>query len=265
MNCRMKFHTIKLILFLLFLGNLTAQEWKIEEDGLPAVPSFQTSVYDFAGVLSPDQKQYLEQKLIRYADSTSTQIVIATVPDLEGHDINLYAAEWAHKWGIGQKGKDNGIFILLAPDDRKVAISTGYGVEHLLTDALSRRIIDRYMIPHFRQGDYFGGLNAATDAVFRVLSGAYRNDDSDNEPIPAWVIMLFILFFILLLVTLSRHMDSPGGGYTIDRPGGPVIWTGGRPFGPGPFDDGFGGGFGGGFSGGFGGGGFGGGGASGSW
>ncbi len=264
-----------LILSLFLWTGVLAQRtssWVIEEDGLPAKPSFQTSVYDFAGILSPDEKARLEQKLIRYADTTSSQIVIATIPSLPDPDINFFGAQWAHKWGIGQEGKDNGILIIVAPNDRKTAIVTGYGVEDRLTDAMSRRIIENVMIPYFRQGRYYEGLNRATDVIFDLLQGRYRAEvRSQEDETSIWDILVIVLIILLVLWVISRssHDGSDEGGYTIDR-GGPVIWGGGFPrggFGGGSFGGGsFGGGFGGGgFSGGFGGGGFGGGGASGSW
>jgi uncharacterized protein len=264
----MKFHTIKYFLLLLLLipAFSNAQEGvRLEEDGLPPVPSFQTSVYDYADILPGDKEKFLEQKLIRYSDSTSTQIVIATIPSVRGRDINLFATEWAHKWGIGRAGKDNGIFILVAPKDRKVAISTGYGVESRLTDALSRRIIENYMIPYFKKGDYFRGLHLATDVIFKLLTGEFKAEQvKHSNELRFWDLLVIIIIVLFIIWVLSKISGGRGGrGYTIDNPGGPVIFRGG---GTGGFGGGFGGGsFGGGFSGGFGGGGFGGGGASGSW
>ncbi len=259
----MKFLTTKINLILFFIPILYLNSQPaLEEDGLPPVPGLQTAVYDYAGILNNREEHFLREKLIRYSDSTSTQIVIASIPDLQGHDINLYAAEWAHKWGIGQKGKDNGIFILVAPNDRKVSIQVGYGVEPLLTDALSRRIIDRIMIPHFRKEDYFNGLNSAVDTIFKILTGEFKPDaNSSNENFPVWLVIVIVVFILIILFLLSKHHKG-GGGYTIDNPGGPVIWGGGSYSGGSGWGGGFGGG---GFSGGFGGGGFGGGGASGSW
>ena len=101
------------------------------QEFLPEKPSKETSIYDGASLLSGTEKASLEQKLINYADTTSTQIVVATITSLEGHNINLYASQWAHKWGIGQADKDNGILFLVAKDDRKMAIQVGYGLEHL--------------------------------------------------------------------------------------------------------------------------------------
>ena len=265
MNYRMIFRRISLWIFLWIFASAHAQETFVtDKDGLPEVPSFQTSVYDYARILKPWQKKRLEQKLIAYSDTTSTQIVIATVPHLGTHDINLYAAEWAHKWGIGQKGKDNGIFILLAPNDRKVAIQNGYGVEDRLTDALSSRIIENIMIPHFRKGDYYGGLDKATDVIFAILQGKFDAETLKGSGDTDWLVILFIIFFIILVIIAIKKGSggSGSGGYTIDNVG-PVFWGG--DLGGGSSGGGFGGFGGGGFSGGFGGGGFGGGGASGGW
>lgn len=242
----------------------TTDKLVIESDGLPAKPPLsvqkQHSVYDYAKLLSPQERQMLEQKISKYYDSTSTQIVIATVNKLHD-DISLYATEWAHKWGIGQKGKDNGVFILVSKDDHKVTINTGYGVEHLLTDALSKRIIEKDIVPNFRQGKFFEGLNEAIDDIIKVLAGEYVNDlKNDREGgIP---IILIIIIIIFLLIILSNKGNSNGGWRSSG--GGPIIFSSG---GRSSWGSGFGGGSfgGGGFSGGFGGGGFGGGGASGSW
>ena len=113
---------------------------------IPKKPDFQTSVYDYVDLLSSFEKLNLEEKLIQYSDTTSTQIVIAIISSTEGENINYLGAQWAHSWGIGQAKEDNGVFVLLAKDDRKIGINTGYGVEHLLTDAISKRIIERDII-----------------------------------------------------------------------------------------------------------------------
>ncbi|MCP4055437.1 MAG: TPM domain-containing protein, partial [Mesoflavibacter sp.] len=141
---------------------------------IPEKPDFQTSVYDYVNLLSASEKSTLENKLVKYSDSTSTQIVVAVIASTKGEYINYLATEWAHEWGIGQAKEDNGIFILLARDDRKIMIATGYGVEHLLTDAMSRRIIERDIIPYFKRNDYYGGLNRGADAIFEVLKGEYQ-------------------------------------------------------------------------------------------
>ena len=142
------------LIALLFSLNLFSQGYQI-----PEKPKFQTSVYDYTGLLSANQKTSLENKLVRYSDSTSTQIVIAIISSTEGENIAYLGANWGEKWGIGQAKEDNGVLILLAKDDRKITIQAGKGTEHLLTDFQSKRIIERVIIPEFKKGDYYSGLN----------------------------------------------------------------------------------------------------------
>lgn len=242
---------------------------------IPEKPNFQTSVYDYINLLSPSQKSSLENKLIKYSDSTSTQIVVAVISSTQGEYINYLGTNWAHKWGIGDKNKDNGIFILLAKDDRKINISTGYGVEHLMTDAMSRRIIERDIIPFFKQGDYYGGLNKGVDSIFEVLTGEYKGSrQSSNGDFPFGVIFFLFIIFIIILISISKNRRGGGGSggrhYRNDTSRSIletiILSNAGRSSSGGGFGGGFGGGSsGGGFGGGFGGGGFGGGGASGGW
>ena len=240
---------------------------------IPAVPSKQTSVYDYAQVLDRQQRSALEQKLVRYADSTSTQIVFISIESTEGEDIQFLGANWLSKWGIGQAGKDNGILILLARDDRRIGINTGYGVEDRLTDALSKRIIENLILPSFKQGDYYGGLSIGADAIFQVLQGAYTEDrtlsrSSKSDRVGG---LLFVIIVIVLIIAIISRRGGGGPGGGIHR--GPdlldvlILSSMGRRsggFGGGSFGGGGGfggGGFGGSFGGGFGGGG----GASGGW
>lgn len=236
---------------------------------IPEKPSGsgQTSLYDYIGLLSQTQQRQLEQKLIRYSDSTSTQIVIAIIGSTEGENIQYLGAQWGHAWGIGQEDEDNGILVLLARDDRRLAINTGYGVEEFLTDAQSRRIIERVIIPEFKKGDYYAGLDKGTDAIFQTLTGEFQAGEKPAE-FPFRALLPLIFFIVIVIILASRNKRGGGRG---GRKRGLDLWdviilsnmgrsgSSGGGFGSG----GFGGG--GGFSGGFGGGGFGGGGASGGW
>ncbi len=244
---------------------------------IPETPKFQTSVYDYTGsLLSSNQKKRLEQKLIKYSDTTSTQIVLAIINSTNGENINYLGAQWGEKWGIGQDKEDNGILILLAKNDRKIAINTGHGVEHLLTDAMSKRIIERDIIPYFKKGNYYGGLNRGSDAIFEVLKGEYKGSrKSNNNDFPIEAVIFLIFIFIIILISISKNKRGGGrnGGRrspSINILEAIILSNSGR----GSYhrgSGGFGGSFGGssessgGFGGGFGGGGFGGGGASGSW
>jgi uncharacterized protein len=260
----------KLVFLLTFLitFSLFSQGYKI-----PEKPKFQTSVYDYTGLLTPSQKSNLEGKLVRYSDSTSTQIVVAIISSTEGENINYLAAQWLTKWGLGQAKVDNGILIVLAKEDRKIAISTGYGVEHLLTDFQSKRIIERVIIPEFKKGDYYSGLNKGSDYIFKTLNGEFKGKRKQNSEEFDPGIIIFIIIIIIVFILISRGNKNNGSGGKRFRRGSLadtifdtiILSNAGRGGGS------FGGGFGGSSSGGsFGGGGFGGGmggggGASGGW
>jgi uncharacterized protein len=272
MNCLMKFPGAK-ILFFLLLG-VIAFPARAQFEIPPKPPAGQqTSLYDYTGLLNPSQKSSLEQKLVRYSDSTSTQIVIAIIASTEGENIQYLGAQWGHEWGIGQEREDNGILVLLARDDRRIAINTGYGVEEFLTDALSRRIIEGVIIPEFKKGDYYAGLDRGTDAIFQVLTGQFTAPPKtgNGKGFPLESFLPFIIFFIIILILASRNKRG-GGGKGGGRKRGLDIWdmiilsNMGRSSSRGGWGGSGGGSFGGGgFGGGFGGGGFGGGGASGGW
>ena len=260
---------LKASLILLFLW--ASPLWSQFE--IPKKPAIQSSVYDYLDLLSIQEQKGLEQKLIRYSDSTSTQIVVAIISTTQGENINYLGAQWGQKWGIGQQGKDNGILILLARDDRKIAINTGYGVEGALTDALSKRIIENIILPEFRTGKYYAGLDKGSDAIFQVLTGEFKEDRTfeNNEGFPFSSLMPFIIFIVILFILWSRkdgNQNGRGGGRRGLSPWDIIILSNmGRSSSSGGFGGSSGGGSfgGGGFGGGFGGGGFGGGGASGGW
>lgn len=237
---------------------------------IPPKPTKETSVYDYINLLTPSQKSSLESKLVRYADSTSTQIVCIIIGSTKGEDISLLGAEWGQKWGIGQKGEDNGILITLAKDDRKVDINTGYGIEYRITDLMSERIINRIMIPEFKNENYYAGLDKGSDAIFAALKGEFKEDrdlsKKDSDHIPFFIIFIFIIILIALFNKGGK--GGKGGGSNGSGLLDILILsslgrTGGFGGGGGSVGGDFGGG--GGFGGGFGGGGFGGGGASGGW
>ncbi|MGL4584346.1 MAG: TPM domain-containing protein [Flavobacterium sp.] len=273
---------IKLILkayhFVLVIIALLLSQFTYAQFDVPEKPSFQTSVYDYATILDTNQKQQLEQKLIAYSDSTSTQIVLITIPSLKGEDIGMLGPKWGQEWGIGQKGKDNGIVILMAAKERKIGIYPGYGVEHKITAGQGGEIIRNIIIPEFKRNDYYAGLDKGTDAIFELLTGTYQADKtirSDGENSLGGLLCLGVIIFMIVFAIISSNKNNKGGGggnhrnrnvagtlldilvlSSLGRGSG----GGGGSFGGGGF-----GGGGGGFGGGFGGGGFSGGGSSGSW
>ena len=213
--------------------------------------------------MSETEIQSLESKLRAYNDSTSTQVAIVIVQDLQGYEVADYANRLAESWGIGQKDKDNGVIILSAMQDRKITIQTGYGMEGVLPDAICKRIIEQEIKPAFKAGNYFAGFDNASTAIFKFAKGEYTADNysKKKKSIPFGFI---IIGFIILVVLLSRRKSNYqsfggrgglGGGFFP-----PFIGGGGSSRGSWGDFSGGGGGFGG-----FGGGSFGGGGASGSW
>ncbi len=240
---------------------------------IPNIPKVQTSVYDYAKLLSGGEKSSLEHKLIQYSDSTSTQIVLITVETIKGEDIGILTPKWAHKWGIGQEKEDNGVLVLLAKKERKIWISPGYGVEHKLTAGITGTIVRNVIIPEFKKGDFYSGLDKGADAVFEVLNGTYKSSPSkivkESKGIPR-IVFTVIVFIILMIIFSKKNKGGKGGRGFRRRSAAANILTAillssaGRS--SGGFGGGSSGGFGsGGFGGGFGGGGFSGGGAGGGW
>ena len=257
---------------LMFSLTVFSQGFKI-----PETPKFQTSVYDYVNLLSESQKTNLESKLVRYSDTTSTQIVIAIISSTEGENINYLAANWGEKWGIGDAKKDNGVLVLLAKDDKKIAIQAGKGTEYLLTDFQSKRIIERIIIPEFKRGDFYSGLDKGSDYIFKTLNGEFKGTRKKNEQGFDPGIIIFVIIIVIIFLIISRgNKNNKGGGkrYSKTSMAADILQTliltsAGR---RGGFGGGFGGSSGGGgsfggggFGGGFGGGSFGGGGASGGW
>ena len=202
---------------------------RVFSQNIPARPTPPRLVNDFARMLKAEEVNMLEQKLVAFDDSTSTQIVILTVPTLDGYDKADYGQRVGEKWGVGQKGKNNGVLILLKPktaDSRgEVQISTGYGIEGAIPDILSGEIIDREILPSFRNGEYFEGLNKATNIMMSLARKEFsaseyhgRAKKSSGKNIP-FGLVIFIVFIIIAMV-------SRGSGGSNNR----HISTGGLPF-----------------------------------
>ena len=236
---------------------------------IPKAPNPPRLVNDFVGMLSEAEKQLLEQKLVSMDDTTSTQIAIVVIPTVEPFDMNTYAVELGRQWGIGQKGKNNGNLILWATDDRKVYIATGYGVEGALPDAYAKRVVDQIIIPNFKEGQYYRGLDEGTSAIMKYVSGEFDAEPTEAEDFPIWVFILMLIIIYIIIKSISKNGGNRGGGMRNDSSWPYTTYTGwGRHSGNwtgGGFGGGWSGGGGGGGFGGFGGGSFGGGGAGGSY
>lgn len=237
--------------------------WVNAQFVVPKAPSVIYPVYDEVGMLSTQEKENINQKLIAFHDSTSVEILVAIIPTTHGEDINFAASQIGNAWKVGKKGKENGVVLLIASEDRKISIQQGRDVERYLTAAVTGQIIDYLITPSFKKGNYSQGINAAVDAIMEAVQGKYEMKPSDKEEDISWVAVFLIFIGIIILLSLFGN----NGGGTIITGSGRTRYGGGF----GGFSGGFGGGsLGGGSSsggfGGFGGGGsFGGGGASGGW
>lgn len=241
-----------LLIALLFCLGATGVQAQVQ------FPPLTGRVVDQAELLDAPSESQLAQQLAAHEQATGEQLVVVTVPDLQGRSIEEFGVELGRHWGIGQKDRDNGALLIIARDERKIRIEVGYGLEGRLTDAQSALIIHNLIAPAFRQGDYAGGIRAGVDAMLQVLGGepleGYSAAQGGGEQQPAG--LLFLIMFIAIILFLGgggggRRKRGRGRDVIAGAMLGSLLGRGGGGFG--------GGGFGGG------GGGFGGGGASGGW
>jgi len=215
-------------MFLLLAARALAAELKF--------PPLTGRVVDDAGILSASTKSELDEMLAQHERTTSQQVVVATLDSLQGHSIEDYGYQLGRYWGIGQKGKNNGAILIVAPHEHKTRIEVGYGLEGQLTDAISRVIIDEKILPQFRSGDFNAGVLDGTAAVLRALGDdAAANIHHEAEPVAqaapeydlgpfAAGIGLWVLFALVMLFVLLRARRRP----YVTRHGGPFSgWGGG--------------------------------------
>ena len=267
MNYQMILHFLRKFIWVLFIS---IGGWLSAQYTIPEKPKVLYPVYDEAGLLSSKEKELLNQKLIKFEDSTSTEIEVVIIPSTKGEDINFLATRFGQTWGIGKKGVDNGVVFLIATKDRQISIQQGRAVEKYLTASVAGQIIDYLIIPKFRQGKWYEGIDEGVNALMEATQGKFKPQKKEEGEVPAMTAVLIIVVFIVIMIILIKYGDKGGGG----RGGGyntfddVIITRRGRSNFPGTFW-GFpssGGGSSGGGFGGFGGGGtFGGGGASGGW
>lgn len=260
-----------LFLFLFVVSSCFAQQ-------IPNRPTPPRLVNDFTNILTKNQQYNLEQKLVAYNDTTSTQIAVVFVNDLQGTTVADFAYQLGEKWGVGTKD-NNGVVILIKPKTNtkgEVFISIGYGLEPYIPDAIAKRIIENEMIPAFKNNDYYSGVSNAVDIIIGLASGAFSAEEYSSSDDEIFILVFFIIMMVAMIFFIniagkvgktysSRHDDSSiwkalfwasvfSNG---NRHNHHDHWGG--------FSGGSGGFGGGGSFGGFGGGHFGGGGAGGSW
>jgi len=236
------------------------------EDLLKQRPSNQVLVNDFTGTLTADQAAALEKKLVAFDDSTSTQIAVVIIPSLNGNEIADFNVKLFRAWGIGNKKTNNGAVLLIAKDDHRLNITTGYGLEGALPDITCKQIIDDIIVPKFKGDDYYHGIDEGTTAIMQAVKGEFTAPEGYNNKGTGSAGKIFkAIFFIILIIIILASKGGGGGGSFMSRRGF-AAWTIGNMLSSGGSGGGWGGGGGGGGGfGGFGGGSSGGGGASGSW
>ncbi|KAB7729411.1 TPM domain-containing protein [Rudanella paleaurantiibacter] len=234
-------------------------------DVIPNRPNPPRLVNDYVGILQPGERAILEEKLRRYNDSTSTQITLVIVKTTEPYPIGDFAFQVGRKWGVGQKGKNNGLVLAWATGDRKIYIATGYGLEGAIPDAVANRIVDNIIVPAFKQQQYFQGLDAATTEIIKRAQGEYKSEPANEDgggDIFVWIFLILVVIILFSWINRrgggNRYRGGGGGGWFIPY----TTYTG---WGSSSGSWGGGGGGGGSDFGGFGGGSFGGGGAGGDY
>ena len=238
---------------------------------VPEKPAVLYPVYDKAGLLTESEKDALNQKLIKFSDSTSTEIEVIILPTTSGEDVNYLATMYGEKWGIGQKGVDNGVVFLIATEDRTMSIQQGRAVEQYLTASVAGQILDYLVTPSFKKGEWYNGIDRGTSAIMEAVQGKFKpiakkKNSEGGISIGSIVLIVIIIIILISIMNGNNRGNDDDDDYTLSRKGNRRYRGGFFPF-PGSFGGGgFGGGSSGGGFGGFGGGGsFGGGGASGGW
>lgn len=249
-----------LLIAMMMLPTMLLAEW--------APAKTNRMVNDYAGLLSRNEVAELEQRLEAFSDTTSNQIVVITTTTLDGEDIKSVGQRIGQAWGVGGKDYNNGVVILILcseEEGNEAAIMTGYGLEGALPDLFCKRILDDRMVPSFRDGDYYGGIDAALDVILPVAAGEYsfaqyKKSERTEDIIGVIIFLVLIIIVVVILVRNSKGSSGNAGNHTGGS--GPIFMSGPTSFGSfggGHSSGGFGG------FGGFGGGSFGGGGASSKW
>lgn len=253
------------LIFAAAISNVFSVAYAGEKD-FPPLPNPPRLVNDLAGFMNSQEQAALEQKLVAYSDSTSNEIAIVTVQSIGQYDIADYTVELYNKWKIGGKKNNNGLLILASKDERKIWITSGYGLEGALPDGLIGQIIRDEIEPNFKRGDFYSGFEAGTNALMDAARGEYTAEPKEKTEQGGGIgTVIFIIIVILIFLAASRGGGGGGGGLLNSAGWIAASMLNNRHSGSDWGSGGFGGGSGGGGFGGFGGGSSGGGGAGGSW
>jgi len=208
---------MRYLLSLLFVIFFSVRLWSQD---IPEPMSPPRLVNDYVGMLNPTERESLEQKLRAYNDSTSTQITVVVLKTTQPYPVGDYAFELGRRWGVGQKGKNNGLVLLWATNDRKIFIATGRGMEGAIPDVIAKRIIREVITPDFKNQMYYRGLSNGVDEIIKYAQGEYKsNGENAEDDISGLFIIMLIIFIIVIFIIISRSnrggggMRSSGGGW----------------------------------------------------
>ena len=213
--------TLILLLFTAFIGTADLYAQRVQsKDRQPS--KIEKYVVDETGTLTQEQVNYLIQKLINFEKETSNQLVVYIIPSLNGESIEEVSIRLAEENKIGQKGKDNGVLLLIAMNDKKMRIEVGYGLEGALPDATALSIINNEIRPEFKKGEFFDGIDKGVDAINSATKGEYTAKESDDDGsgiglcfgIPIFVFIIFFIIFFMIIMSIIQRMFGCGKGWT---------------------------------------------------
>lgn len=180
----------------------------------PPIPALTGRVVDQAGILDASTIEAITSQLAGYESSTGNQVVVVTLSELKGYPIEDWGLALGRGWGIGQKGKNNGVLLIVAPNDRELRIEVGYGLEGDLPDATANTIIDSEIVPYFKRGDMKGGVRAGVNAILAALGGKYTPtklaSSTSGDEFPAAAFSVFAFIFIVIVLINVRRDYGPG-------------------------------------------------------
>lgn len=208
-------HILKSLLVALLLFAGTCQAIAASGDGLVPIPPLKALITDLTGTLTPAQVSELDAMLKRFESASGSQIAILIIPTTKPEEIEQYSIRVVDQWKLGRKGVDDGILLLVAKDDKKVRIEVGYGLEGAIPDAIAKRIIEEQIIPHFKNDDFYGGINVGVDTMIRIIGGEQlpelktrtsKNVDSTDT----WIFLFFAALVIggILQKFLGKFLGS---------------------------------------------------------
>ncbi|MDF2380397.1 TPM domain-containing protein, partial [Nostoc ellipsosporum NOK] len=222
---------MKKLIFLLTLFTLAFAAMAQVEKAIPARPNPPRLVNDFTGTLTPDQAKTLEDKLVAYDDSTSNQIAVIIVSDLKGYSAEDFAMAIGRQWGVGNKDFNNGVVLLVSTGggdgNRDVTIQVGYGLEGVITDYTSHAIIETELVPNFKAGNIYRGLDEATTELFKAAEGRYKAPEGygSRRKGSGGISPLLVIIIVVIALVIMGIGGGSNGGYVSRR--GYTGWGGG--------------------------------------